>query len=640
MGEDVRAYLSSKGLTLKTADKRNVNTSCFWCGEDPQKRGRLYINVDPDADIPGLFQCHLCGEHGSLKKIKRHFGDPVDDGKDPGIVYYDVLAAGASFFHKNLNAHPEAVAYYKDERGLTLDTIKQFKLGWADGNVIPHLKSLGFSNDEIRGAGFMTGSANEFYVGVYTIPYYIGPTCVGVRQKEPGGKYKQPSGFFQRIFNVDAARGAEEVVLTEGEFDAIVLSQMGYKALGVPGATQWNESWNNYVRDAKRVWAVFDNDDAGRKGAEKIRELVGPRCTALTIPPKTPGDDDDANDISDWIVNQNHTADDFSELLRKNKKTLLITVGEAMAEWESVQGKEGIKFNFRKLDDAIAPGLLAGEVVVLLAKTGTGKSLWIENTFELMAQQDPNLRFLFMSLEQTRGDWFERAQRIRAFYRIHDDEFKLTSLEPEAVELWQKLIKDDVFDWWNPRLMLTDKNRMAEDHIRASLDDYQFEMGCLPDVLAIDYLGYLARGFKGGDRYEKTSEAIMAVKEIAKDYKLPILLPHQVNRTGKDGQRLEIDMARDAGSVEETGDFVFMLWNPDHGMDAKTGKIGIKIGKSRHGGKDAEFFYQWGRQTLVMVPEGMDRFHQEAAWELNYTHSAAWHRVIYQHCTGKRPDLL
>lgn len=633
----MRGYLASKNLVLKPADKRNVHTSCFWCGEQDGKRGRLYINIDDDAEIPGLFMCHLCGERGSLKKIKRFFGDPVDDGQDPGITYYDVLVAGAAFFHKNLNDHPEVVDYYKHERGLTRDTIAHFKLGWADGRLVPHLKALGFSDDEIRGSGFTMKNGDEFFNQVYTIPYYLGQTCVGVRQKIPGGKYKQPSGFFQRLFNIDAARGAVEVILTEGEFDAMLLHQMGYTAvLGVPGATQWNESWNNYVREAKRVWCVFDNDTAGRNGADKIKELVGPRCRALTIPQKVGGDDEDHNDISDWIVQEGHTVEDFANLLRKSKSTLLITVAEAMGEWKEIQGVEGIKFNFETLDTLINPGLLAGEVAIVLAKTGTGKSLWIENTFELMAQADPKLKFLFMSLEQTKGDWFERAQRIRAFYKVA--ELGPTSLDDTEMDAFNERIQQEVFNWWTPRLMLTDKNRMTEEHIRSTLDDYEMEMGTKPDVLAIDYLGYLARGFRGKDRYEKTSEAVMAVKEIAKDYGVPVLLPHQVNRVGKDGQRLETDMARDSGAVEETGDFVFALWNPDHGQTAAnmSGKIQMYIGKSRHGGKGKEVYYQWGKHTLVMVPQDHRGLVQQALAEENFPLTGRWQDAIYSHRTGKR----
>lgn len=635
MGTDVLGYLTSKGLHTKRADKRNVNVSCFLCHEPEGKRGRLYINVDEDAEIPGLYFCHLCGAKGSLRTIKRHFGDDDDPkGYDPGIVHYDILGHAAEYYHKALNEHPEAVDYFKS-RGLVRDTVVRFKLGWADGKVAPYLKSLGHEADSIREAGFLLQDGREFFNQVYTIPYYVGPTCVGVRQKEPGGKYKQPSGFVQRLFNSDAARGASEIVLTEGEFDSMIASQFGYAAMGVPGATQWQESWNEYVRDAKRVYCVFDNDSAGRSGAEKVADKVGPRCTALTVPHAPGGDDEDHNDITAWIVEQGHTQQEFTDLLKKHRETLLVTVQEAMEEWDSVQGVDGLKFGFETLDVLLSPGLLPGQVVVALAKTNTGKTLWLENTFERMAMANPEIRFLFMSLEQTRGEWFERAQRMRGFYR-QDDLYPVNDND----EGYAEKIRAATRDFWTPKLLLTDKNRMTADHIRRTLDDFNDEMGCLPDVLAIDYLGYLARGFPGKDKHEKVAEAIMTLKELGKEAEIPIFTPSQSNRIGQFGQKLQIDMARDAGEIEETADFVFVLYNPDHGKhedEGLTGKINLHIGKSRHGGKDKEVFYQFGSKTLVMVPPDDKTFYPKAIDELNFGAKEPWQHAIYRHRMGCPP---
>lgn len=637
MGTDVLGYLSSKGLQIRRADKRNVNVPCWYCGEADGKRGRLYVNVDEDADIPGLHFCHLCGTKGSLKSIQRFFGDDTSTGTDRGVIHYDVLNAAALFYHKNLNHHPEAVTYFEVDRGLTRETIRKYRLGWADGDVLPHLRKLGHTDDVIREAGFIIGRENhEFYQGVYTIPYYVGPTCVGIRQKDPEGKYKQPSGYSQRPFGTDNIKDAEQVVITEGEFDCMVAEQLGYTAVGCPGASGWQETWNEYLRDAKRVWVVFDNDKGGRDGAERIRAMVGPRCRAITIPPTPGGDQDDKNDISDWVVKQGHTKDDFEGLLNKNKGTLLITVAEAMDEWAAVQGMEGIKFNIRALDTLLYPGLLPGQVVITLAKTNTGKTLWLENTMELMAQGDPELKFLFMSLEQTRGEWFERAHRIHAFYQPNiwpdtDDE--------AAIEAFSKRARQVAFEWWDPRFMMTDKNRMTQDHIRVTLDDYALEHGVLPDVVCIDYLGYLARGFPGSGKYETTSEAVMVVKEVAKDYGVTILTPHQVNRGATDGQKIGIDTARDSGAIEETGDFVFVLYDPDVGKKdedpSKTGMIHMHIGKSRHGGKGKEIRYGFGRRTLVMVPEGREAEATLAVREERFT-SGHWQHALFRHRHGLR----
>lgn len=644
MTEDVRAYLLSKGMHLKTADKRNVNTPCIFCNEPENKRGRLYINTEPDADIPGLFMCHLCGETGSLSKIRRHFGDPVSASTvDLGDIHYDIIRSAASYFHAHLSKVPQVVAWLTDERGLDPPTISHFKLGWGEPSVIGHLKSLGHDEQQISRAGFLTrkqdGTYEPFYDGVVTIPYFVGPTCVGIREKKLGGKYRQPHGWTQRIYNVDAIRGATELVLTEGEFDCMLAHQMGHHAIGVPGSSQWQDSWNWQIKDVKRLWVVFDNDDAGRKGAEKIRESLGPRVKVATMPPGPSGDDDDGNDISAWIVEQHHDAVDFDAHLRASTPTLLITVQEAAEEWRAVQGAVGLKFGFEKLDMLIDPGLLPGQVCVLLAKTNVGKTMWLLNSMHRMSMvpEQKEHRFLFLSLEQTRGDWFHRAQRINAFYDLTTAPI---STDERELQRFNDVIHDYTIDYWQNRLMMTDKNRVSLDEFHEILDDYEDAVGAPPDCVAIDYLGYMARGFPGKDRYEKTSEAIMAVKEVAKDRRIPILMPHQVSRGAAFGQKFDIDTARDSGAIEETADFVFTIYNPDHGRDPsqpRSGKLHMDIGKSRHGGKGNPLYYRFTPHTLVYVPEGDDGYERMALKEQEWTEAMPWQLAMYGHRMAKNP---
>lgn len=194
MDEDVLGYLQTKGLHLKPADKRNVHTACFFCNESSGKRGRLYINVDPNNDIPGAFYCHLCGEKGSITKIRRHFGDPTDNKPDLGEIHYDLIRSAAEFFHANLASQAQVIQWLTVERGLTPKTIRHFRLGWGDRSVIPHLKSLGHTEEQMTRAGFLLKNGDVFFDGVVTIPYYTGPTCVGIREKRLGGKYRQPFG--------------------------------------------------------------------------------------------------------------------------------------------------------------------------------------------------------------------------------------------------------------------------------------------------------------------------------------------------------------------------------------------------------------------------------------------------------------
>lgn len=255
----------------------------------------------------------------------------------------------------------------------------------------------------------------------------------------------------------------------------------------------------------------------------------------------------------------------------------------------------------------------------------TGKTLHLLNTMHQMrmVKGQENLKFLFVSLEQTRGEWFERARRIHRFYNIN-------STDQEALS------------WWRDNLLLIDKNRLTETELSSALDDYEYRMGAKPDVVMVDYLGYWARAFKG-EAYQRTSDAIMTLKAVAKERRVPIITPHQVSRIAKFGEEPDADAARDAGVIEETADFLFILWRPDallgRSAEEKSGVVHMKIGKSRHGGSGVKLDYQFAPISLAMVPihhSSDARLLQRARNELRYErdYSDKWEQAVYRHRTG------
>jgi archaellum biogenesis ATPase FlaH len=620
------AYLQAKGLPLKSAGTSNVNTPCVFCSEDPQKRGRLYVNVS-GGDEDGLYFCHLCGTKGNLRTMRRHFGDPVEsEDQDTSYLRHTILAAAASYYHERITT--DVVDWLVSERGLEHATIQKHQLGWADGHLLKYLREEhSLPLKEILETGLVVERNGRYYDFLHdqvTLPYHVAGNVVLIRGKQIGGKYQTPPGQKTRLFNSDATWGADELLVAEGEFDALVLEQLGYKAVACPGANVWQDSWTGYFIDTKRVYLLFDNDVPGQEGAKKVRDHIGHRSKIVEIPDEglPPGE----NDVTNWVVNLGATAHDIDLLLNEAvmQGSLLVNVDQAFAEWLQLQGAEGIRFGFEKLDAAIQPGLLPGQVCVVLAKTNTGKTMFLLNMFQRMSKEHPDAKILFLSLEQTRGDWFERARRLWNFYNVDcpDDEVAEQSL-----------------NYWRDRLLIVDRNRVSEEQLLGCIDEFEIQMGEPPTVIAIDYLGYWASGFKASSRYERVTDAIMSLKAVAKERRVPIITPHQVSRMAEFGMELSIDQARDSGAVEETADLVLALWAPDTaaGRDPSEfeNRIVMKIGKSRHGGKGTLINLKFAPLTLTIVQEE-ERLAKWAAREGQYLKRAqSWQQAIANHRTGR-----
>ena len=645
--EDVLAYLHSKGIRTKRATGDNVHCACFYHGEAESERGRLYVNVDPNAEIPGLHTCFVCGERGALAKIKRHFGDPVDDGfvsaeTERYTSVFRVLSVAARYYHERLLESEDKMEWLRSKRGLTDETIKKHLLGWADGRLIDHfaevLESKKFSLEDMEASCLFRkdgGALRDYFCDVITIPYFSFGSVALIRGKVIGGKYLTPPGAKTRLYNVDALLDAENAVITEGEFDALIAEQMGFSAVGVPGANVFQETWNSMFERLKRVYAVFDNDTAGREGIKKVRDNLGYRLRSLTIPQIF--GPEDHNDLSAWIVEQGHTKADFEQLLMRAEGGLLVTVDDAFYEHDNLQAAEGVSLGLNLIDVAIRPGLLPAQLVVIEAKTGAGKTLILLNIFHRFAMIHPDKKILFVSLEQTRGDWFERARRIWAFY--NRDVLYPAGSDPFQLDEYTREVNTQTLDFWRDRIMLVDKNRVTPEELEDVMVDYEVSTGGPPDLIAVDYLGYWARAFRGRDNYERTTEAVMSAKAMAKDWRIPLITPSQVSRAAEFGAEPDVDQARDSGAIEETADFVFMLWSPDSqkGKEVhdRTGEVFLKIGKSRHGGVGMKQRLQFAPVTLALVPiEETAGTLTAARRELDYyiaDKAVLWQETILKH---------
>ena len=99
------------------------------------------------------------------------------------------------------------------------------------------------------------------------------PELTNARYSYP--KYKSTAGVADKLFNADilkTLKKGDRVYLAEGEFDAMILDQHGYNAVGVLGVSNYNDSTIKRLNDFDLVIA-FDNDEQGRKEALKISNI-------------------------------------------------------------------------------------------------------------------------------------------------------------------------------------------------------------------------------------------------------------------------------------------------------------------------------------------------------------------------------
>ena len=639
--QDLATYLTSKGVQVYKAAGSEISINCLWCQEE-HKRGKLYLNTET-----WLFDCKVCGEAGNRRKLLEHFGDEdaltFAEGADPNVRRW-ILREATELAHELLLGNDEIIEYLLG-RGLSDEMIATRKYGYVPRNfgLVDSLPSRDrFSRKDLTAAGLLTVGGRDFFAGhAITIPYWSHDAVVQIREKQIGGKYRTPGGDRTRLYNADSLLGASEVILTEGEFDcdmlAYALQQSDDRRLqamavcGLAGAGSWPEGFVESLQHLKRVFVGFDPDETGKRYAQKLRDEVGNTVRIVRLPEGLPKVDwsDYLAPRSDKNPKGGHTWRDVHTLITEADlagKRVLSTY-DAQIKWQrALTEAPGLKLGWTSMDAILRPGLKPGQVMIPLAATGTGKTAWLTN----VAHNCRNVGVLYVSLEMTAVEVYEQLRRIHRFWY------------PQATR--EQLVDE------HRGLYIDEQNRIRPGDLEIYIAEYEEATGRRPGLLIVDYLQYYARGFRGSTGYERTTDAVMELKAVGKSESLPIIAPSQVNRTAEHGRPLTIDNARDAGTVEETGDFVMALFRPelakslDGELPPPTGAFNAQLLKSRHGGVGRSFNLRFSPLSLAIV-DALDRVNAARVEQEVNAHRQGVHyfeyekQILAQHSQDQIPGV-
>lgn len=89
------------------------------------------------------------------------------------------------------------------------------------------------------------------------------------------GKYMSITDDPSRVFSIGSIfRATDEIHVTEGEFDAVVLNQLGLPAVAIPGASGFQGHHRRMLSGFSRVWVWGDPDEAGAEFTNRVCRMV------------------------------------------------------------------------------------------------------------------------------------------------------------------------------------------------------------------------------------------------------------------------------------------------------------------------------------------------------------------------------
>ncbi len=263
------------------------------------------------------------------------------------------------------------------------------------------------------------------------------------------------------------------------------------------------------------------------------------------------------NDLEALLDGRESQAKTLAEITRENKD-----------RYFKDDAAQRTYIGFSKLDDLLG-GLEGGDMIVIGARPGVGKSAFVTQITTDLARSGK--RVGFYNLEMQEKQVYERfvvaesgigLTRLRRAVRFLGDEEERFRRANEVLE------KED-------RIIITTGSK-AMSEIR----NESRHMGY--DVIIIDYLQLLrADKTYRGNRYAEVGAISRAIKALAMELNIPIIALSQLNRVSENREGKEPTMAelREAGDIEQDASVILLMWN----MSKDSSRKGIKIEKQRQG---------------------------------------------------------
>lgn len=506
----------------------------------------------------GSFYCFGCGVGGDVITFVRRmenldYMEAVKQLADragmalPEDGYDDTLAkkrtavlaanrAAAKFFHSQLftDRGRHALNYFLD-RGLTMETIRHFGLGFAPDDwraLKNHLNEQGFDDILLESANLLRRSDKNGKVSYYdnfrnrvmfpiidprgnviafggrvlddSKPKYINTSDTLV--------YKKSNGVFALNF---AKKGNDgKLIIAEGYMDVIALHQAGFtNAVACLGTALTKEQANLLSRYADEIILSYDADEAGQKATARALGIFGTTGMKIKVLRLTGGKDPDeiikkygAQRFRDII---NGAANDTEYRLLRARQGIDLSTDDGKVKYLSaatevlagIPSPVEVDVYASRLANELGVDKLAIESQVKYKREGLRK--------RRMAQREQDQKRLLINGQNTKNP--ERSQHLRA---AKAEETLIASLMRNP-DFYNKL-KDDL----SADYFVTALNRRIFSVILSRLDEGgNTEPYFLSSEFTPDEMDEVERIFRSAAQLSNTVEECADCIKILKEEK-------------------------------------------------------------------------------------------------------------------------
>lgn len=249
---------------------------------------------------------------------------------------------------------------------------------------------------------------------------------------------------------------------------------------------------------------------------------------------------------------------------------------EMESRWK---GEEAMGLDTGLIDlDKIVRGLRPGQLIVIAGRPGTGKTVLGTGFADHVAIRNGGVALVF-SLEMSKEEIAKRSLAA------------LSGVEQNLIDSGKALDDDDA----NNR-MIAAVNRVANSDVRicdrpaltvariCAIARLEHRVKPL-DLIVIDYLGLIGSDSKYQTRAQEIGSMTRALKALAKELGIPVVLLAQLNRSieSRGDAKPRMSDLRDSGEIEQDADVIMIAHRDMASEKGRSGLTEIDVVKCRHG---------------------------------------------------------
>ena len=256
---------------------------CFGCGAG----GNVITFIMEYENFTFMEALKFLADRAGIKLPEMEYSKEAKEQADKKAMLLEINKTAASYFYYKLRQDSGRMAHeYLTGRGLSLETIQKFGLGYSDkysNDLYQYMKKKKYSDELLRESGLFNvdekrGMYDKFWNRVIFPIMDVNNRVIGFGGRVMGdGKPKylnSPETLIfdksRNLYGLNAARTSRkrQMIVCEGYMDVIAMHQAGFtNAVASLGTAFTSQQAALLKRYTDEILLLYDSDEAGQKAA-------------------------------------------------------------------------------------------------------------------------------------------------------------------------------------------------------------------------------------------------------------------------------------------------------------------------------------------------------------------------------------